>query len=183
MSEATQTAGTDLEVELTYLARAIPAAASDAAGKLLIDIYVPDTAGIHPRLRIRQKGDSYELTKKVPVTEGDASVHEEVTTPLSQEEFDALASSSSKKVSKMRYNVVIDGHDAEVDVFQDGLAGLVVIDFEFPNEETKARFTPPDVCLADVTQEDFIAGGLLAGKSYADIEPELNRFGYVKLNG
>jgi len=29
-----------------------------------------------------------------------------------------------------------------------------------------------------VTQEEFIAGGLLAGKTYNDIAPELERFNY-----
>ena len=39
----------------------------------------------------------------------------------------------------------------------------------------------PDFCLADVTQEKFIAGGMICGKSYEDIEKELKRFNYVKL--
>ena len=43
-------------------------------------------------------------------------------------------------------------------------------------EEEKNKFGMPDFCLADVTQEDFIAGGYLAGKGYVDIEKELERF-------
>lgn len=39
----------------------------------------------------------------------------------------------------------------------------------------------PDFCLADITQEDFIAGGMICGKTYADIESEVQRFGYVKI--
>lgn len=39
----------------------------------------------------------------------------------------------------------------------------------------------PDFCLAEVTEEDFVAGGVICGKSYADIESELARFGYEKL--
>lgn len=39
----------------------------------------------------------------------------------------------------------------------------------------------PDFCLAEVTEEDFIAGGVICGKTYADVAPELARFGYEKL--
>ena len=39
------------------------------------------------------------------------------------------------------------------------------------NEE-KANFSPPDCCLADVTQEQFIAGGQLAGSTYAKIKSD-----------
>jgi hypothetical protein len=35
--------------------------------------------------------------------------------------------------------------------------------------------------LADVTQEEFIAGGWLAGKKYSDIESFLNKYNYKKL--
>ena len=35
--------------------------------------------------------------------------------------------------------------------------------------------------LADVTQEEFIAGGMLAGKTYNNISSELKRFNYRRL--
>lgn len=76
----------------------------------------------------------------------------------------------------------IDGRPAEVDVFRDLLAGLVLIDFEFDNEKEKQAFQIPDIALADVTQEEFVAGGALSGKSYSDILPNLQRFDYKKLN-
>ena len=36
----------------------------------------------------------------------------------------------------------------------------------------------PDFCLAEVTQEEFIAGGMLCGKSFEDIKDKLEKFGY-----
>jgi len=170
-----------LELELTYLAREIPKEIANQTGHQLTDVYIPDTTGTHPHLRLRQKGDRYEITKKVPVSEGDASVQRETTIPLSKEEFQAMAPSSTKKVSKIRYEVVIDGYAAEVDVFQNDLHGLVIIDFEFSSQEQKSQFVAPRVCLAEVTQEDFVAGGLLADKTYSDIESELSRYNYRKL--
>ena len=58
---------------------------------------------------------------------------------------------------------------------------MLLADVEFDSNESKARFIPPSWFLADVTQEKFIAGGVLCGKSYADIESQLAPFGYQKL--
>ena len=171
----------ELELEYTFLARRMPVEIEGVSPKRLTDIYIPDSATQHPRLRLRQKGNSYELTKKTPVNEGDASAQIESTIQLDVEEFEALAKVSQKRVVKDRYAVDINGFAAEVDVFRDNLEGLVVIDFEFDSEEERAAFVRPEICLADVTQEDFIAGGILAGKSYSDITDELNRFNYTPL--
>jgi hypothetical protein len=39
----------------------------------------------------------------------------------------------------------------------------------------------PDFCLTDITREEFVAGGMLCGKKYEDIDNELKRFGYERL--
>ena len=41
----------------------------------------------------------------------------------------------------------------------------------------------PDFCLADVTQEVFIAGGMLCGKKYESIRVPLEHLGYKKIRG
>lgn len=171
----------ELELELTYLAREIPTEVDNTEPTRLEDIYIPADLDVHSKLRLRQKGGNYEITKKVPLSEDDASSQMEHTIPLAENEFSILAAVSEKRVIKDRYNLTLAGVPAEVDVFRGLLEGLVVIDFEFSDEATKKSFVPPSECLADVTQEDFIAGGNLAGKSYADIESELNRFDYKKL--
>lgn len=169
------------ELELTYLARKMPQEANDVEPVKMLDVYVPEDPLVHSRLRLRQKGSKYEITKKMPVEGEDASVHNESTIEIDQNEFETLAPSSKKRIEKDRYITPIEGRPAEIDVFRGVLAGLVLIDFEFDNHEDKESFVPPAVCLADVTQEDFIAGGQLAGKTYEDIEPELNRFNYTRL--
>lgn len=174
-------AAPELELEYTFLASELPQEIEGIAPKRLVDIYIPDNGTDHPRLRLRQKGDAYELTKKVPVAEGDASAHNETTITLDVAEFEALSQVSQKRVVKDRYAVDINGYPAEVDVFRENLEGLVLIDFEFSSEEARKQFVAPAVCLADVTQEDFIAGGLLAGKHYDDISADLSRFDYKSL--
>ncbi len=170
----------ELELELTFLAKELPKEIKTAKPTRIVDIYIPDIPE-HSHLRLRQKGEKYEITKKMPVTTGNASEQIEQTIPLTPEEFMALASCSQKRVAKDRYCVDIEGKAAEVDVFVDNLKGLVLIDFEFDTVEEKAVFKAPKTVLADVTQEDFIAGGLLAGKTYNDILPELERFNYKRI--
>lgn len=179
--ESYMTQSTELELEYTYLAYNLPEEIRGMPSKRLVDVYIPESGTDHPRLRLRQKGETFELTKKIPLQEGDASAHNETTIQLDKAEFDALSQASSKRVVKDRYVTNIDGYSAEVDVFRDDLEGLVLIDFEFSSKLEQDAFVMPSVCLADVTQEDFIAGGLLAGKSYTDIATDLDRFNYKPL--
>jgi CYTH domain-containing protein len=167
-----------IELERTFLARSIP----DLSGckkKQIIDIYVPPRKN-HPTLRIRKDGDRMFITKKVPI-EGDASRQKEHTIELVEEEFEALSKIDGKRVEKIRHFLDVNGKTAEIDIFQGPLLGLVLVDFEFETEKEKEAFQPPEFCLVDVTKELFIAGGMLCGKSYGEIEGQLNKFGYQRL--
>ncbi|MBL7160622.1 MAG: CYTH domain-containing protein [Candidatus Aenigmarchaeota archaeon] len=168
-----------IELERTFLAKAVPAGIEKYKSKEIVDVYIP-ASHPHPTLRIRKEGDKFFLTKKQPVA-GDASEQKEQTVELSREEFETLSSVPGKVVQKIRFYYPFEGRTAEIDVFQGQLRGLVLVDFEFSTPEDKAAFTRPDFCLADVTQEEFIAGGKLCGKCYKDIESQLQWFGYTKL--
>lgn len=170
-----------LELELTYLAKTLPENLRELPFKEIIDIYYPKDQD-HPKLRLRKSGDTHEITKKQPVDENDKSKQLEQTIALTPEEFAALSQSEGKKVHKLRYYYEFEGRTAEIDVFQGPLEGLVVVDFEFDSEAEKNGFAMPDFCLADITQETFIAGGVICGKAYADIKNELDAFGYKKLS-
>lgn len=171
---------TEIEYEKTYLAKSLPEGLEDAKSVLIHDVYIPESAG-HAHLRLRRKDDTYVITKKHPVTEGDSSMQYEHTIELEKEEWEALAACSKKEFVKRRYFMKIDGHDAEVDVFEEKLAGLVTIDFEFSSEAEKETFSMLSICLADVTQEEFVAGGYVSGKSYEDIEPNLRKYNYKRI--
>lgn len=169
-----------IEFELTYLAKYLPDL-SNCKSKEIIDLYIPESKR-HPDLRIRKNGDKYEMTKKHPINDEDSSIQEENTIILEKEEFEALIKSPGKLVRKIRYYYPYQGKIAEVDVFQDNLKGLVLVDIEFNDEKEKNSFKTPDFCLPEITQEEFIAGGMLAGKSYKDIEADLNRYNYKKIS-
>jgi adenylate cyclase len=170
-----------IELEKTYLAKKIPENLKSCKSKEIIDVYIPKSSE-HPKLRLRKNGAKFELTKKEPVSEGDASHQEEQTIILTETEFDTLNQQlEGKKVRKIRYFYDYNGRTAEFDVFLGDLAGLVLVDFEFATLEEKDNFQIPDFCLVDITQEIFIAGGMICGKRYEDIEDNLNEFEYHKL--
>ncbi len=170
-----------IEQEKTYLLKSIPKNLKDYQNKEYFDIYIPQKAD-HPRLRIRKRGNKYEITKKQPVNEKDASRQYEFTISLTQEEFEELETNlKGKRARKIRYFYEYEGILAEIDVFQDQLEGLIIADFEFNNEVKMAEFTPPAFCLAEITQESLLAGGMLVGKHYIDIEQILDKYEYKPL--
>ncbi len=170
-----------IELEKTYLAKYIPRDLEKMNSIEIADTYYPKEKA-HPSLRLRQRGAVCEMTKKRRVDENDSSKQIESTIELDGDEYAALVVAPGRRVVKRRYLFPFAGRTAEVDVFLEDLSGLVLVDFEFDNESDKDSFVMPDFCLADVTEEDFIAGGIICGKSYADIQDKLNGFGYTKLS-
>lgn len=169
-----------IELELTYLAKSLPSNLKECSSKKIVDLYV-DNGTDHFDLRIRKNGTAFELTRKTPVEDGDASKQNEITIPINEAEFESFLSVRSRKVEKTRYYFPYGDKTAEFDVFEGALEGLVVIDFEFATEEEKSRFVMPDFCLVDITQETFIAGGVIAGKTLEDIQSELLTHNYKVL--
>lgn len=174
------------ELELTFLPKNLPEGVKSAPYKEMLDIYIPSSAE-HPIVRIRKTGDKFEVTKKYPVEMSDSSRQTETTIKLTQEEYGELAQINGKRVEKVRFYYRENGTNYEIDVFGGDLGGLILVDVEFKSLEEKSEFIPPNWCLVNVTQEEFIAGGALAGKKYSDIERKLRGFGYkkktFKLNG
>ena len=169
-----------IERELTYLAKSLPENLASFPFKEILDIYIPSNA-THPNLRIRKNGEKFEITRKEPLSDKDFSTQSETTIPLSKDEFLEFAAIPGKRVRKLRHFFPYQDHTAEIDVFQDDLAGLVLVDIEFITEDAKTAVTMPEFCLVDVTQEEVLAGGCLAGKFYANIEPTLKHYGYSPL--
>ncbi len=171
----------ELELEITYLAKLLPEDFLEkSTSKKIIDIYLPKSSE-HPKLRIRQSGDKYEITKKEILDPNDASKQLENTIGISEAEFKALETIESKKIEKTRYFYPYNWKIAEFDIFEWDLTWLIVVDFEFKQEEEKNKFTMPEFCLIDITQEEFIAWWKICGKTYQDIIPELERLWYTKI--
>jgi len=164
-----------IELEKTYLIKSLPENLEDYPHKELIDYYLPVDAD-HPKLRLRKRGDILEITKKTLLQEWDCSQQKEETIILSLEEYQALGQLPSKKIHKVRYYVPYKEYTVEFDVFQWDLKWLILADIEFPDQQSQQQFTMPDFCLAEITQEEWIAWGMLCGKSYQEISLILNKF-------
>jgi CYTH domain-containing protein len=170
----------EIELERTFLLKEIPQDLKNCKFVEIIDVYIPKTVE-HPILRIRKKGNNFEMTKKSPVVGDDASKQSEQTISLSEKEFSELSKLEGKKLRKNRYYYPINNMVAEIDFYLDDLEGLALVDFEFNSTEEKTNFVMPNFCLVDVTQEKIAAGGMLAGMKYSDIKPSLDKYNYKKI--
>lgn len=170
----------EIEIEKTYLAKSLPSGLDLCKSKEIIDLYIPKSSP-HAKLRIRKSGDSYTITKKKVVNEGDASTQIEQNIEITKEEFDALSQIPANTIRKIRYYYPYGEHTAEIDVFMDRFEGLALIDIEFNSQEELQKCMMPDFCLADVTNEDCFAGGVLSHSDFSDIRDTLEKFNYNKL--
>lgn len=166
------------EIEATYLAKYLPKNLALCKSILIEDSYFPLQ---HPRLRLRRKGDEYNLIRKSMIMQGDASQHKEEKITLNKHHYDALKEIEGEGLQKRRYFFPYNNYVAEIDVFLGVLEGLVLVEFEFKDKIILDNFDMPEFCLIDVTQDRLIAGGNLAGKSYQDIEKNLKKYNYNKL--
>ncbi|MFA6255750.1 MAG: hypothetical protein WC606_01075 [Candidatus Absconditabacterales bacterium] len=169
-----------LELEKTYLLKEIPKGLSKYPHKDLLDIYIPFESD-HAHVRIRKNGESMVIMKKELTNPNDLSSQQESVIHLTHKEFSALSQVPGKRIHKHRYYIPYKGITLEVDVFLEALSGLILVDAEFTDEETKNNFQMPEFCLCEVTQDVEFAGGLLCGKNYNDISKKLTSLGYKKL--
>ncbi len=168
----------EIELEKTYLLKYVPNDLNEYPFKEYLDIYFP-TLAFHPTTRIRKRGNEYEITKKYAVNPGDASKQYEFTISLTRDEFNELNESiKGKRSRKLRYFYKYRDIPAEIDFYQDKLQGLIIVDFEFKDEQSKNDFEMPEFCLVEVTQDNNLAGGMLVGKSFEEIKPILDKYNY-----
>lgn len=173
----------EVELERTFLLKYKPKGLAKCPRCKITDIYFPKDE-FHPVLRLRNRdGKKFEMTKKFPISGRDSSEQEEHTIILFKKEFDSLAKAPGKKVVKTRYYYKMPNEQtAEVDIFEDRLIGLALVDFEFKTKEEKDNFKMPDFCLADVVQDKWLAGGILSGKKYSDLEKAFKKYNYKKIS-
>jgi CYTH domain-containing protein len=119
--------------------------------------------------RIRQAYLSIEPTE-VRVRSSDDREHEltiksigglertEITLPLTPAQFEELWTLAAASIEKDRFR----HGSAEVDVYSGRLAGLVVVEVEFPTEPDARRFTPPSWFGREVTEDRRYRNSALA---------------------
>lgn len=165
----------ETEIEVAYLCKELPAELLTDIPTRITDIYLSDEKDLLTKIRLRQKGETYEFTKKVNIDPSDLSIQNEYNVPLSKNEFEKLRGAGGREVVKDRYTSPYGKHILEIDVFRGELEGFVLVEVEFAGQTERDAFKPPAFCSHEVTQENFIAGAYLAGKSLADIQPDIDR--------
>ncbi len=102
-----------------------------------------------PVVRIRRDNEDYVLTYK---SKG-LMVREEYNLPLTKEAYVHLREKvDGRIITKDRYVIPLDcGLHVELDRFLGDLAGLLLAEVEFPDEDSANRFRPPAWFGEDVT--------------------------------
>lgn len=101
-------------------------------------------------VRVRRHGDALWLTVK----HGGGLVRSEVEVELDLDRFEELwLLTDGRRVSKRRYAVPGEHRSFDVDVYDEGLAGLAVAEVEFDTVEESAAFEPPPWLGDEVTED------------------------------
>ncbi len=102
-----------------------------------------------PVVRVRQDGDSYYLTYKG----GGMMVREEYNLPLTKKAYFHLREKADGHlITKVRYRIPLDdGLTAELDIFSGVMEGLIMVEVEFPDEQSAFTYEPPAWFGKDVT--------------------------------
>src|SRR3954470_24971337 len=114
--------------------------------------------GTDHEVRLRRSGDELVLTVKT----GHGEERGEQEIELSRDQFEALwPLTEGRRVHKRRHRV--EGEPTlEVDVYLDGLEGLVTTEAEFPSAAASHEFDPPDWLGRELTDEPGYANQRLA---------------------
>ena len=112
----------------------------------------------HPTVRIRRENEEYFLTYK-GISENDVA-HAEYNLPLTREAFEhMLPKSDGRIIKKKRYIIPLDISAegvplrAELDIFDEPFAPLMIVEVEFPSLEAASSFTPPSWFGEEVTHD------------------------------
>jgi CYTH domain-containing protein len=126
--------------------------------QLIIQSYLHNTP--EKSVRVRVKGDKGYLTVK-GATKGVTRSEFEYEIPVSEAE-DMIATFQLSHIRKYRYEVKIDDHLWEIDVFEGALAGLVLAEVEVTTEGES--FTKPSWVTEDVSTDPAYYNAVLIGK-------------------
>lgn len=162
-----------IERERRFLVDRFPVDANVVRIHRIRDRYIDGTT-----LRLRQQSDDngptvFKLTQKVASAGSGAQQGFITNMYLDEKEFQILAQLSAKQLRKTRYSVPPFG----IDVFEDGLEGLLLAEAEFESAEDAAALTLPSFISQEVSADVRFTGGRLVNASRQEIELWLLEYG------
>lgn len=94
---------------------------------------------------------------------GRGAVRTELEWPITRDRFEAAwAITGGRRIEKTRYELRLDGHVVELDVFAGELDGLLLAEVEFESDDSLRRFDPPGWFGREVTDDERYTNALLA---------------------
>ncbi len=146
------------EIERKFLLGELPDWLAERAGERISQGYL--TNGEGPEIRLRRAGEHTLLTVK----KGAGEIREELEVELDPYLFRTLwPLTAGRRVTKTRLRQSLgQGQTAEIDVYAEGLAGLVVGEVEFSSSEESRKFRPPAWMGKEITGDGRYANRELA---------------------
>jgi CYTH domain-containing protein len=144
------------EIERKFVVDQLPADLRARRGERIRQGYL----AVEPaEIRVRSWDDrTYELTVK---STGGLS-RAEVNLELTRNQFEELWPLAQGTLEKSRSRYDVSGGTAELDVYDGALAGLVVVEVEFPSEADASAFAPPAWFGTEVTDDPRYRNAALA---------------------
>ncbi len=149
---------TTIERERKFLIDAIPVCIDLSDHTEMRQGYL--AAGEQASVRVRDAGPKgCTLTVKA----GGGAERTELEWAIDREQFDAAwPHTEGRRVAKVRHRIPLDEHVIELDVFSDGLDGLVLAEVEFGSCEALEGFEPPTWFGREVTDDGRYTNAALA---------------------
>jgi CYTH domain-containing protein/CHAD domain-containing protein len=147
-----------LEIERKFLLVEAPSWLRNRSAVSIEQGYLAVAEGVE--VRLRREGARRHLTVKL----GAGEIREEVELEVDPAHFEALwPLTESRRLTKKRYRAALgDGLEAEVDVYDPPLEGLLIAEIEFPSEQRSREFSPPAWLGKEVTGDPAYANRNLA---------------------
>lgn len=138
-----------MEIEKKFLVKQLPDNLENYPHSRMTQSYISRSPVIRLRKIEKESITSFVLTIK----SGGLAVRQEFELPLQETDYERLFQKVEGRVlQKVRYLIPLsDGYTAELDIFEGELAGLQLVEVEFPSVEAMDLFEAPDWFGEDVS--------------------------------
>ncbi|MCX6737009.1 MAG: class IV adenylate cyclase [Candidatus Parcubacteria bacterium] len=137
------------EIEKKFLIETLPDNLEDYPSEEIMQGYIAITDD-GTEVRLRKKGDMYFQTIK----SGNGKTRTESEIEITEEQFNILWKTTvGKRLEKKRYKIPHANGVIELDIYGEGLEGLVTAEIEFPSEEESDAFVVPTWFGEEVTED------------------------------